>query len=320
MTDTEKVMIAAASFEDRSTVRVQKFLDSGGRSEHVFIANVFERGEMYRQNLDLLKKLGVRDLDPIDRFSSHDLWSWTWDVVERACTPNCNLLIDITCLPRELLGMLLFAVSIKRSIIDRVSVAYVSAPEGGYATQNEDLPESQRWLSKGVSTVRSIIGFPGVFRSERPSRLVILAGHELDRISKIIEHVEPSHLTIDGEQEKSSTVVGAGNLSRKVAGKLRDRIQIPKIDDIKFSSSSIEGVFENLINAELENSDENISLVAVNTKLSFVGAALFALCQRTVRMIYAVPQEYNPLYCRGVGNIHQFDITKLVQRATTETM
>ena len=324
MTDVEKVLIAAASFEDRSTVWVREFLASGGNPEHVFFADVFESDAMYEQHIALLHELGVCNVDRVDRSSSHNLWSWTWSVVEKACMPGCNLLIDVTCMPRELLGMLLFAVSVKRLVVGSVSVAYVAAPEGGYATQNKNLPESERWLSKGVTTVRSIVGFPGIFRSERPSHLVILAGHELGRISKIIEYVEPSRLTISGEQEESSTVVGAGELSREVADELRDqlrdRIQVPKIGDIEFSSSSIEEVFESLIDAELEKSGENIALVAMNTKLSFVGAALFALSQRTVRMIYAVPQEYNPLYCQGVGESHQFDITELVRRATTETM
>ena len=320
MTDAKKVLIAAASFEDRSTVWVREFLASGGNPEHVFFADVFESDAMYGQNIALLHELGVYNVDRVDRFSSHNLWSWTWSVVEKVCTPGCNLLIDVTCMPRELLGMLLFAVSVKRLIVGSVSVAYVAAPKGGYATQNKNLPESERWLSKDVTTVRSIIGFPGIFRSERLSHLVILSGHEEDRISKIIEYVEPNRLTISGEQEKSSTVVGAGELSRKVATKLRDRIQVPKIGDIEFSSSSIEKVFESLINAELEKSDENIALVAMNTKLSFVGAALFALCQREVRMIYAVPQKYNPLYCQGVGESHQFDITELVRRAKTEPM
>ena len=72
-------------------------------------------------------------------------------------------MIDVTCLPRELLGMLLFAVSVARCRIGSVRVAYVAAPEGGYATQNMDLLESDRWLSKGVTEVRSIVGFPGKF-------------------------------------------------------------------------------------------------------------------------------------------------------------
>lgn len=323
MTDAEKILIAAASFEDRSTVWGRKFLDSGGKAEHVFVADIFESDAMYEKNLDQLVRLGICNVTQVNRFSSCSLWEWTWSVIEK-CSSGCDLVIDVTCIPRELLGMLLFAVSVKRLAIGSVSVAYVAAPEGkgGYATQNDDLPESEQWLSKGVTTVRSIVGFPGIFRSERPSHLVILAGHEEDRISKIIEYVEPSRLTISGGQEESSNgeQVGAGELSRKVATKLRDRIQVPKIGDIEFSSSSIEKVFESLINAELEKSDENIALVAMNTKLSFVGAALFALCQRKVRMIYAVPQEYNPKYCQGVGESHQFDITELVQRATTETM
>lgn len=323
MADAEKVLIAAASFEDRSTVWVRKFLDSGGKTEHVFVADIFESDPMYKENLDQLAKLGVYNVTQVDRFSSRSLWEWTWSVIE-ACSSGCDLVIDVTCMPRELLGMLLFAVSRKSSAIDSVSVAYVAAPEGGYATQNKNLPESDRWLSKGVKTVRSIIGFPGTFRSERDSHLVILAGHEMDRILQIVEYLEPSRLTISGGQEKSSILVGAEQLSREVADALRDqlkdRIQVPEIGDIEFGSSSIEEVFESLIDAKLEKSDENIALVAMNTKLSFVGAALFALCQREVRMIYAVPQEYNPLYCQGVGKSHQFDITELVRRAKTETM
>ena len=320
MADAEKVLIAAASFEDRSTVWVRKFLDSGGKPEHVFIADVFESDEMYGQNIALLNELGVCNVDRVNRFLSDNLWSWTWSVVERACTPDCDLLIDVTCIPRELLGMLLFAVSVKRLSVGSVSVAYVAAPEGGYATQNVNLKESEKWLSRGVSTVRSIVGFPGTFRSERPSHLVILSGHELDRILQIVEYLEPSRLTISSEQEESSIVVGARELSQKVVDELRDRIQVPRIGDIEFSSSSIEEVFKSLTDARLEKSGENIALVAMNTKLSFVGAALFALCQRAVRMIYAVPQEYNPLYCQGVGESHQFDITELVRRAKTETM
>ena len=168
MADAEKVLIAAASFEDRSTVWVRKFLDSGGRPEHVFVADIFESYTMYEENLDQLVRLGICNVTQVDRFSSRSLWEWTWSVIEK-CSSGCDLVIDVTCMPRELLGMLLFAVSVKRLAIGSVSVAYVAAPEGGYATQNKNLPKSERWLSKGVTTVRSIIDFPGIFRSEKLS-------------------------------------------------------------------------------------------------------------------------------------------------------
>ena len=318
MTDAHSVFIAAASFEDRSTVWVQKFLDRGGDPDTVYLADVVEIDESYRKNIAFLRGLGLPNIERVDRFRSMDQWNWARKVVGKASNTNCDLFIDVTCFPRELLGMLLFAVSVKRSAFRRVSVGYVAAPDGGYATQNTELPESERWLSRGVTDVRSIVGFPGMFRGDRSAHLVILAGHDLDRMLEIIEYVEPSRLTISGEQKGSSTVEGAREISHRVAQELRDRIQVPDIRGIDFSSSSIENVFENLVKTNLGSSSENVTLVAMNTKLSFVGAALYALCERTVRLIYAVPREYNPKYSEGVGECLRFDITNLLERATTK--
>ena len=311
----ENALIAAASFETRSTYWVRDFLNSGGEPETVFLADVIEHGDEYAENLHLMRELGVKNVGQIDRFSSESLWRWVVGVVERASVLKGNLTIDVTCMPRELLGMLLFAVSVKRQCFSTISIAYVSAPAGGYATQNEQLPESARWLSKGVACIRSIVGYPGVFRSERPCHLVVFAGHELERILQLVEYVEPRRLTISGELEHSSTVPGAREISWNVAQELKRRIQVPEINDIEFSSSSIDEVYSSLIDSRLGESSENVALAVLNTKLSFVGAALFALSNRTIRMMYTVPREYNPLYCEGVGDASRFDITSLVGEA-----
>lgn len=313
----ENALIAAASFEKRSTIWVNEYLESGGQPETVFLADVIEHGDEYAENLAFMRKIGVKNVDQIDRFSSGSLWRWVVRVVERVSVFEGNLTIDITCMPRELLGMLLFAVSVKRQSFNTISVAYVSAPAGGYATQNEQLPESERWLSKGVACVRSIVGYPGVFRSERPCHLVVFAGHERERILQLVEYVEPRRLTISEEQEDSSTVLGAREISQNVARDLKRKIQVPKIGDIEFSSSSIDGVYNSLMDSHLGESGENVALAAMNTKLSFIGAALFALSNRAIRMMYAVPREYNPSYCAGVGDASQFDITALVGKANT---
>ena len=220
-------------------------------------------------------------------------------------------------MPRELLGMLLFAVSVRRRHFTKVYVTYVAAPNQGYATQNSTLEECDRWLARGVATVRSIVGYPGAFRAERPSHLVVLAGHEIERLFAIAEYVEPSRLTISGEEEHSSTSTGASTLSTKIAEDLKDRIQIPDIGGIAFSASSVKGVFDSLDKMDLDPSVENVTLVALNTKLAFVGTALFSLVNRGVRMVYAVPREYNPLYCVGVGQKYRVDITDILNEART---
>ena len=310
-------MIAAASFEERSTHWVREFVESGGDRAKVFLAEVVEHGDEYATNKAVMEKLGIEQVDRVDRFSSEDLWRWVVGVTDRASRLKGDLTIDVTSMPRELLGMLLFSVSVRRCSFRKISVAYVSAPEGGYATQNKRLDEEARWLSKGVASVRSIVGYPGVFRSEQPCHLVVFAGHELERILQLVEYVEPRRLTISGELERSSTVPGAREISRSVAAELKQKMQVPEFGDIGFSSSSIDEVYESLMEAQLGELGENVALAAMNTKLSFVGAALFGLTNRAVRMMYAVPSEYNPLYCEGVGKAFLFDITPLVNRANT---
>lgn len=317
MNQIEGVLVAACSFENRSVVWPQKFLGAGGRAENVFLASIDEPNDRYRANLQRLRGLGIGNVDEVDRFSSESLWGWACSVIERACSRTSKLLVDITCFPRELLGMLLFVASVRRLEWSSVEVAYVGVPEGGYASQNLSLPESDRWLSKGVSSVRSIVGFPGMFRGDRSCHLVVLAGHEMERILEIVAYVEPGRLTISAERAGSSTVEGARDLSGRVAEELKDRIQVPVIGGIEFSSSSIEEVFESLRVAELGLGVENVALVAMNTKVSFVGAAMFGLFDRRVRMVCAVPNVYNPLYCEGVGTTYRFDITGLIRSAKT---
>ena len=318
MSKMEQVLVAACSFEERSVVLPQEFLETGGTPENVFLANIVEPDHRYRANLERLRSLGIDNVDAVDRFSSKNLWGWACSVIERACSRTSELLVDITCFPRELLGMLLFVASVRRKELSSVEVVYIGAPEGGYASQNLSLPEGDRWLSKGVSAVRSIVGYPGMFRGDRSCHLVVLAGHEMERILEIVEYVEPRRLTISAERVGSSTVEGAGDLSSRVAEELKHRIQVPVIGGIEFSSSSIEEVFKALMAAQLGVGVENVALVAMNTKVSFVGAAMFGLVDRRVRMVYAVPNVYNPGYCEGVGRKYQFDITELIQSAKTE--
>ena len=310
-------LIAAASFEMRSTYWVREFIETRGDQTTVFLADVIEHGAEYAENVAAMEDLGVENVDRVDRFSSENLWRWVVGVTDRVSELGGSLTIDVTCMPRELLGMLLFSVSVKRQCFGSISIAYVSAPAGGYATQNSRLPQESRWLSRGVASVRSIIGYPGVFHSEQPCHLVVFAGHELERVLQLVEYVEPRRLTISGELEESSTVPGAREISLSVAEELKRRIPMPDIGDIGFSSSSIEDVYGSLQDAGLSESNENVALAAMNTKLSFVGAALFGLSNRAVRMMYAVPREYNPLYCDGVGEASLIDITSLVNRAQT---
>ena len=311
-----KSLIASASFEERSLYWIENLINIEIEPKNIYVANVNEIGKEPQNNINSFSQLGVKSIVSIDRFSSSELWSWAIDVVDQACSTQ-ELLIDVTCMHRELLGMLLFIVSTKMEFFDKISVLYVSSPEGGYATLNDELLETDRWLSKGVQCVRTIVGYPGSFQSEKGCHLIVLAGHETERVLKIIEDTEPRRLTISGELANSSIVPGASKISQEVVNELKSKIQIPEIQTIPFSSSSIDSVFLSLAEQKLDGLKENIVLAAMNTKLVFVGAALFALSNRSIRLIYAVPREYNPLYCKGQGKAYRHDITKMIDNTKT---
>ena len=216
--------------------------------------------------------------------------------------------------------MMLFAMSLTRQKWERVTVKYVGAPEQGYATQNPALSEDERWLSKGVHEIRSVIGFPGEFSGERASHLVALAGHEKERLMEIVKYIEPRRLTIGGGQEGSSTAKGAGEYSRNVVDGLRSQMPLPDVGDVAFKADSVHDVYRTLVELDIACDRENVWIAAMNTKLAFVGAALFALRERRVRMMYAVPSRYNPRYCEGVGREYCTEIGDLLGEARTEAM
>ena len=311
-------LVAAASFEERSLVTTRKFLSGIGEPGDVHLANVIEDNVQHEENVDAFRELTIEAIDPLDRFDSRTLWSWAWKTIGAA--PPGDIAVDITCFPRELLGMLLFAISLMRRKFVNVTVDYIAAPEGGYATQNTELEESARWLSKGVRDIRSIVGFPGDFSGEKVGHLIALAGHEKERMLEIAEYVEPRKLSIGSGVIGSSTTTGADEYSRRVVQSLRSRVPVPTVKRIGFRSDSVDDVYQRLLEVGLDFGKENVSLAAMNTKLSFVGAALFALHERRVRVVYAVPEKYNPFYCQGVGETFQFDITDLIGQANTDAL
>ena len=312
----QKMFLAAASFEDRSLVAATEFIDNGNPPEKIYLANVVESYSKHEDNLSKFGEMGVSNTSEINRFSSRSLWEWTWSIIG-SVQDETEVIVDATCLPRELLGMILFALSVKRNHIVKASIWYTSAPEGGYATQNLNLEESKRWLTKGVSSIRTIVGYPGIFFNEKQSRLIAFVGHEFDRPLEMIVAFEPNSVLIGTDLEATEAVIGASEYSENVARELKDKIKVPHVESFHFDSNSISSTFDFLVREQEKWEGENVTITAMNTKLSFIGVALFSLRQREVRLAYAVPKEYNSMYCEGIGNSLKFDITSQIESAQT---
>ncbi|MBN8690625.1 MAG: hypothetical protein J0L72_07500 [Armatimonadetes bacterium] len=172
-------------------------------------------------------------------------------------------------------------------------------------------------MSKGVFATRSILGYPGMFLPEREKVLIALAGHEPERLFQLIEVVEPSILAISSEAKGTSTILGAGTVSEGVVDYLRQRIQVPLVEEVTFSADSIDDTYQSLEVKCPAYADKNLTIAAMNTKLAFVGSALYALRERRIRLTYLVPLKYNPLYSTGSQATMLYDVTAYIKSAET---
>jgi len=304
-------LIAAPSFESRCVAGPAAFLEAGGHPAAAHFVSLGGEAPELSSQIATLTAMGFGQPATVDRLSARSLWDWTHRSV---AATKADVIIDATCIPRELLAMLLFALSVRRNRIARVRVLYT--PPTRYITQC-DLPVAEKWLSRGIHTLRSVVGYPGDFASERNRHVVALAGHEDDRLFEILSYLEPTRLSIGNEQRESSTVAEAEKLSKRVMERLRETVGAPDKGEVTFYANSIDKTFQSLKAMLADQSQENVALVAMNTKLSFIGAALCALHVRHIRMVYAVPVEYNPRYSEGTGVVTEFEITAALKTAAT---
>ena len=209
--------------------------------------------------------------------------------IEKLSNAKQNLLIDTTTFTHETLLILLRIVHLFKASFDSVQCLYNGACE--YSPGCD--PEST-WLSKGCKDVRSIIGFPGIIKPKEKTNLIILAGFELERATKLIELVEPDYLILgNGIDPVNQKISDTMTYFRHKYDSWKAEYKVIERDDFDFSCKDIEKTAETLSHIISEASDENYILVPLNTKLSTISAAIVALENRRIQLCYAVPEIYN---------------------------
>ncbi len=205
-----------------------------------------------------------------------------------------SLVIDITSLSHELLVVLL-GILYKMQIINKTVLLYVSASE--YSV----------WLSRGVRSIRSILGFPGMMLPSKKLHLVILAGFEVERASELIVRCEPASISI-GVGKREQSISEAHHDKNKLSFERLDQfvksIDFDSQEVYPFEFSCVDPVstknqlFSHIDDLQLLN-DRNIVICPLNTKLSTVGVALAAFERPEIQICYAEPDEYNVNeYCK----------------------
>jgi hypothetical protein len=173
-----------------------------------------------------------------------------------------------------------------------------------------------RWLSKGVAEVRSVLGYPGEFFPSRKTHLIVLVGFEHERASKLVEIYEPNILSLGYGKAGSETSQKHYSANRNYHKLVREAVATyTTVREFEFSCSNPWDAKKAILAQVATTPDHNVVVAPMNTKISTVGCALAAVENQTIQLSYAKAMSYNyQQYSVGGTMCYLFEVPELFSR------
>lgn len=234
-------------------------------------------------------KAGVKYISLFDPIEIADSFIYA---VNQYCQgiQEAHLLVDITSFTHE---ALLMFVAIAKQFLHDFSIEYIYSNASVYASESEN--ESDRWLSRGIKEVRSVLGYAGDIKPSQETVLIMMVGYECERAWQVIDTISPEELIITYNDAVSSTDQTNGGANLVHATLLRDLAayyQNPKQYVIP-SNNPFETARKLGEVIEKIPANKNIIIAPMNNKLATVGAAILALEKPEIQLCYAPAIYYN---------------------------
>jgi hypothetical protein len=198
-----------------------------------------------------------------------------------------NLLLDITTFTHEGLLILFKLLHIRLKRNDKLILCYNGAKEYSY---NETVLE-RKWLSKGVNTIRSILGYPGLLDPSKKNHLVVLFGFESERTKRLIDMFEYDLVSLAfGSKGASITKLHQQLNETRHENMLR---YYPDAKKFEMSLINAEETKTKLLLYIKQFPGYNTVVVPMNNKISSIGAALAAINNPEIQLCYVTANQYN---------------------------
>lgn len=213
----------------------------------------------------------------------NNLWEQIKNYVE---LKEQTILIDSTTFTHEELLILFRIIDKLTNLNNRVIFLYSTAKEYSVGDSQED-----KWLSRGIQNVRSVLGFPGQLLPSKHTHLIVLVGFEATRAAKIIDSYDNATVSIGFVPENQATL----KLHYKANLLFFDYLAMayPKLNKFEFSGIDPEQTKTDLLNQIALFSDHNTVIVPMNTKLSTIGVGMLASEINQIQLCYAPAKIYN---------------------------
>lgn len=299
-------LICFASFEDRC-LTIPKAVQKCKIHDVIVLLNVGESAIVKnKENADCIKSLyenaSIIEIDMDDSLYTAEILRNVVKDISRNGTNH--LLVDISTFTHETLLILLRIIS-ECKHIKTTTFLYNGAVE--YSTGDS---KEQVWLSKGCKDVRNVIGFPGLIRPSCKTHVVVLSGFEIERLTGLVEMLEPDKLSIgEGEDPTHGNHEEHMNYFIRKIDNWKKMFSSDSVNMFKFSCSDIEKTIEQLNRIVEDNKDNNIIIIPLNTKLSTLATGVVALNNNRIQICYSIPEMYNTdKYSKPSNNITIVDL------------
>ena len=224
--------------------------------------------------LDLFSDDPIRSADNMDR------------VLLQRISGSMRVVVDISTFTRESLLMLLFF--LRNRLTDSSDLTFLYAGASEYSVGSSP---SDKWLSKGIRDVRSVLGFPGRMYPSRPMHLIVMLGFEDYRALELIHRCQPRFVSLGfGDSEDSATGPHQSTNESRLA---RLERFLHRVERFTFSAYDPYLTMQSLKRQSDRFGDTNVVVAPMHTKISTVGAGLAAVHDKSIQLCYASAGIYN---------------------------
>lgn len=305
--DSIDIFVCCASFEDRC--KTIPFLIEPKSIQTALVCSHDEVLEYSKKNLDQLtvhfeEKYKVVNLSLDNPLQTVD--NLAYFLKKSASSAPCNYLVDITTFTKESLLILIKLFQSMLKSTDQVNFVYNDAEDYSIGLA---LPD--KWLSKGIKNVRSVLGYPGISSPIGKLHLIVLSGYEVERATELIEAYEAAVVSIGvGDKEHSihDSLYEANEAYFSKLCAFQENINV-----FNFSLTDPEQTKEQLEKQIEKFPDCNVVIAPLNNKISTIGAALVAIKEPSTQLCYAQADYYNyESYSKPGDEFYLFELNKFL--------
>lgn len=295
------VFIAFSSFEERCLSVIQNLNLDIINTAYIIVNH--DAPSQTHKNFQVMKQLlgetvtevNVNLFEPLEL--TDQLISMVYKIIELNQKPR--LLVDITTFTHE--ALLIFLAIVKR-FLKNAEIEYIYNNAATYASETGTAAE--RWLSRGIRDVRSVLGYAGDIKPSQDTVLIMMLGYEYERAWRVIDSISPTELIITYNDSHGSTTqlnCEAGEkhatLLKELAAYYEKPEQYVLPSNNPFETAKMLMKIHNKI-----GKGKNVIIVPMNNKLATVGAAIVAYQKKEIQLCYAPAEIYNTSFYSVAGD------------------